>query len=422
MPTRDQLEHGTGDARVRLGGCVIHDDSWGSMCLSCGYRAHAHARTGWTERATPTLGAAVTAYSEHVRAQLDCATESIVSYLGLWLLLAVAAPADRTGEIADVLGIAPDTAAETARRLLDAPHPAVAAALGAWARDPARSRAGLSVSPLPDQETLDDWTREHTRGLIRGFPTAVTPDVLAVIASAVIAKPRWVDELAVDADGMLELTDGLQAIVNTTAAGTVAVAKPFSADGVDVLSVIAGPDITPDHVWRAVDEVVAGLDSGRLWPGDQRAPGSGTAGWGTDGHAWTVTSGYERVERDTPDTLWVSRLPRWRAESGRDLASAPGVAAAARALVPETDAPRCVQAAAARYDARGFEAAAVTSLACPTGVPEFHHRRVTRYAVTFDRPHAVIAVARGGVWEGVPLFNAWVTPEAPRSGARDAHW
>ena len=30
--------------------------------------------------------------------------------------------------------------------------------------------------------------------------------------------------------------------------------------------------------------------------------------------------------------------------------------------------------------------------------------------VTFDRPHAVVAVARGGAWEGVPLFHCWVTP------------
>ena len=26
----------------------------------------------------------------------------------------------------------------------------------------------------------------------------------------------------------------------------------------------------------------------------------------------------------------------------------------------------------------------------------------------FDRPHAVVAVARGGAWEGVPVVHAWV--------------
>jgi hypothetical protein len=37
-------------------------------------------------------------------------------------------------------------------------------------------------------------------------------------------------------------------------------------------------------------------------------------------------------------------------------------------------------------------------------------RTIRRVELTFDRPHAVIAIARGGPWEGVPVFNAWVTP------------
>ena len=47
---------------------------------------------------------------------------------------------------------------------------------------------------------------------------------------------------------------------------------------------------------------------------------------------------------------------------------------------------------------------------CATGVPQFVERTIRRVDVTFDRPHAVIAIARGGRWEGVPVFNAWVTP------------
>ena len=45
-----------------------------------------------------------------------------------------------------------------------------------------------------------------------------------------------------------------------------------------------------------------------------------------------------------------------------------------------------------------------------TGAPEFVERTISRVDLTFDRPHAVIAIARGGPWEGVPVFNAWVTP------------
>lgn len=44
-------------------------------------------------------------------------------------------------------------------------------------------------------------------------------------------------------------------------------------------------------------------------------------------------------------------------------------------------------------------------------MPEYLERKIRHVQVSFDRPHAVIAIARGGAWDGVPLFEAWVTPE-----------
>jgi hypothetical protein len=35
--------------------------------------------------------------------------------------------------------------------------------------------------------------------------------------------------------------------------------------------------------------------------------------------------------------------------------------------------------------------------------------------LTFDRPHAVVALARGGAWAGVPLVHAWVDGESELS-------
>jgi hypothetical protein len=35
--------------------------------------------------------------------------------------------------------------------------------------------------------------------------------------------------------------------------------------------------------------------------------------------------------------------------------------------------------------------------------------QVTGYAALAR--HAVVAIARGGAWESVPLFHAWVTPD-----------
>ena len=77
--------------------------------------------------------------------------------------------------------------------------------------------------------------------------------------------------------------------------------------------------------------------------------------------------------------------------------------------VPALAGPfECTQAATAAYDESGFTAAAVTALAMVMGAPEFVERTIRRVELTFDRPHAVIAIARGGPWEGVPVFNAWV--------------
>jgi hypothetical protein len=83
---------------------------------------------------------------------------------------------------------------------------------------------------------------------------------------------------------------------------------------------------------------------------------------------------------------------------------------------------QAVQVARARYTARGFQAAAITGLEAagaaiddtpPTPVPVRHAD------LRFDRPYAVVAVARADgsassvpreafAWHGIPVFSAWV--------------
>ena len=46
-----------------------------------------------------------------------------------------------------------------------------------------------------------------------------------------------------------------------------------------------------------------------------------------------------------------------------------------------------------------------------TGMPEQYLRTVRQVSLTFDRPHAVIAIASGGGWDRMPLFHVWVNPE-----------
>lgn len=158
--------------------------------------------------------------------------------------------------------------------------------------------------------------------------------------------------------------------------------------------------------------MVAHLNRGALWHGE--CPDGGF----TDGHSWTVREVTETFSAwDAPEDSemrWRSRLPRWSGETRSDLTAAPGVAevvAALAAAEPRLAGPfECRQAATAAYDESGFTAAAVTALATLTGMPEFVERTFSRVEIAFDRPHAVIAIARGGPWEGVPVWSAWVTP------------
>lgn len=378
---------------------------------------------------TPALDAGTAAalrdHAARLRERLGLAEAPILSATGLWLLLAAVAqsvtdPADRRS-LEDALGVPAAAATATVGALLSDLHPAVGAALGGWVRPDLTLRAPVPgpvpVGPLPGQAALDAWAREHTRGLIPTFPVQVDARTLLLLASALVTEPRWRARLQTDRDGRLLLDDGLQALVATEAAGVVAVACPSTDDGIDVLSVIAAPGVAAADVWRAVDEVVARHLGGALAAGDR------PSGPLADGHAWRVREGVESfVARQAPRDgaeLWSSRLPAWKADARHDLTAAPGVAEIGRgvAVLLPPEALRdgidleCVQAATATYDADGFRAAAVTAMSVrAAGMPSYVERRVRRVELAFERPHAVVAVARGGAWDGVPLFHAWVAP------------
>ena len=70
-----------------------------------------------------------------------------------------------------------------------------------------------------------------------------------------------------------------------------------------------------------------------------------------------------------------------------------------------------VQAATAAYTRTGFEAAAVTVLASPSGAPVAPPPGPYRTAeLTYGHPYAVVATtdAVDGPWRGLPVFAAWV--------------
>lgn len=355
-------------------------------------------------------------YADRARTQLGTADAPVISYAGLWLLLALVAPAAERSAITEALGLPPEEARETAEKLMAEAHPTVAAALGAWLADWVEPTTPLPVpvEPLPDQGTLDAWASEHTRGLIQTMPATIRPETMLLLATALVTTPKWAEPLLIE-DGRLVLRKSLQAIVETSV-GPVAVARPSSPDCVDVFSVIAAPEVPAEDVWVAVAEVVERYTAGEVThmthPEDL-----------TDGHAWTVTrERREYVAYDAPEpnsVVFTTRLPAWNADASHGLDAAPGVSSVAdgiAARLPEQDGGiefSCTQNATAAYDQSGFKAAAVTAMAWMAGSarPEYVERKIRHVQVSFDRPHAVIAIAHGGAWEGVPLFESWVTPE-----------
>lgn len=360
---------------------------------------------------TPALAAAaVRAYAARCREVLPEGFTAR-SYAGLWLLLArlsaVTSDRDRE-ELEGALGMSAEEATTAAAELLGEQRDDLDAAVVGWLRDDVRLTGAVPVplDPLPDQDGLDAWARTSTRGRIDAFPVTVTSDTVLLLASALVAETRWTEALDIADDRLVVDERGLLAVVDTEAAGLVAVAVPPGPGDLDVISVIAEDELPQSWVWAAVDEVAGWVADGTLL--GRRVPAARLA----DGHAWQVV----RKRRQVPDgstEVWDASVPAWSLTSPTDLLAAPGVGAVADAVLalvpPGPLEVSCVQSATATYTSTGFEAAAVTVLAFMGSLAEPRAwRRVHHVSLRFDRPHAVIAVARGGAWEGVPLVHAWV--------------
>ncbi|NMO00347.1 hypothetical protein HH308_03860 [Gordonia sp. TBRC 11910] len=362
-----------------------------------------------TYRPSP-LATAINNYGAHARAVVG--SDSVVSWPGLWLLLAIAADVvgfDNVPNLGDHLGMPPAQAAAAAEALVADKRPGITAAAAVWLDSQVAERFSAQAPPIPTQRILDAWASDNTDGMSDSFPIEVTLDTVALLATAMLANVAWQPPLLVDADGRLVLNEGVQAIVHTDAAGFVAVAKPMAEGDAEVISVIAAPDVEQPDVWRAVEEVVELVNNRALHHGSRE----GVTG---DGHSWTIRTETQRFQRHLAPTdhteTWSTHLPAWEQTAKSVLTDAPGVADIATVLLEgaRDDAEVLVQQAArAKYDAEGFAAAAVTAMAMRAGsVPDYVNREVTKVRVDFDRPHALTAIGRGGIWEGIRLFDAWV--------------
>jgi hypothetical protein len=391
-------------------------------------------------------------YAERLHAQAGHG-HHVVSPLGAWMVVALCGPiASRQWNkvaIANDLGADPDAAFGFVSALIADPHPLVTTAIGLWFRRVAETPrfetwreslpSSIDTGDIPTQAELDAWSAEHTRGLIERFPLEIGPTTLCLLASALAAKVSWeVPFEVVDASelgpsrwsgrvrAVLRAPRGdprhRQFLAKTERAGTVCVHLAEARGGLLVGSVIAADeDVPPDDVLAAAEELVTAEarergSVSRLSLFDLPL-GKGTLWTLREEPAQNVKTRDGRVEQV------VSVLPAWRATTAVELLGDEALgfdgAAAAIAWALELDhfVYEARQVCSARYSAVGFEAAAVTGLMVAVSAGRPGIRRVAE--VRFAHPYAVVSAAfdpdaqhgsagSRSVWDGLPVFSAWV--------------
>jgi hypothetical protein len=386
------------------------------------------------------IAAPLAAYARRLHAVAG-AGHQVLSPLGAWLLLALLGPAsteETRPSLNAALGCDVAGAAELAAGLLTDPHPVVPAAAAVWhaagvtdavARWLAGLPAAVETGPVPDQAGADRWARDHTLGLIKDFPVTLDPSVWLVAATALATRVSWerpFDVAPASALGpaspwagqisrVLRTPDGpghQQFIAATHAAGDVAVHTARARHGLQVTSVIAAPGVGSGDVLAAAYGLASALAAGAAVR--RRSLFDLPLG---NGPAWTIS---ERTEVTTagPERC-TAVLPAWSARSEQDLSDPSlGFAAALSALAPG-DPWEARQAAMARYNRTGFEAAAVTGAVAAMAMRVPRPSLVRSAELRFGHPYAVVAVvtgpgpgqapaASGSPWAGLPVFSAWV--------------
>jgi hypothetical protein len=376
----------------------------------------------------------------------------VVSPLGAWMVVALCgtlATAETRDELADVLGADPTAAAEFAAELLADPHPLVAAGAGVWIREGyettliERWREALpdvvETGDIPTQAELDQWAAERSFGMIDSFPIELSADVACLLASALATRVSWevpfdvVDATALNPtpwssrlQRVLRSPAGdprhRQFLLDTDRAGRVAVHMASARRGLLVGSVIAAdPAVAAGDVLAVAERIVA---TEALEPRQQRGLSLFELPLG-EGPIWSITEQLVATKQGLEEEF-VSVLPAWSAETDIDLGGdrTLGFPVAARTLAEALQLGECPydaqQRAVARYNAVGFEAAAVTGLAVLlSGRPPTPGRRRTA-TIRFAHPFGVVAATTedyytyppdpaGRSWHGLPVFSAWIS-------------
>ncbi len=375
------------------------------------------------------------------------------SPLGIWLLLCACltgTDGPERAELQRIVSCTPTEAGEHLDTFLSDVPPAVHAALALRARESIvterltrwreRLPAQIESGPIPTSEQADAWADRHTLGLIERFGLAPA-ELRLVLASALATRVSW--EQPYDVAPIQERfsaqspwRDAVErvlcrsrptdtAIVDTCAAGLVAVHEAVAQEDLRVVCVSGDPVVDRGDVLAAAHEV-----AGHVAAGSPLAAVSLFDLPLGDGHSWTL------AERDRPapspgrrfETISDIALPAWELDSTLLLLESPAFGARAatgalRRMIGEEGPSDARQVALARFDRYGFKAAALTFMAVPSArVAPPTHTGVERVAgIRLDHPFAAIAVTGQETrFRGLPVFEAWVRSpaEVPEDGSR----
>jgi Serpin (serine protease inhibitor) len=383
---------------------------------------------------------------------------SVSSALGVWLLLAAcagAASGEHRTALEEALGCRADEASEVLAAFMASPPPALKAALAVWVAVAEATHEldewvrGLPPAVesgfMPTKRDADAWAERNTLGLIKAFPLEIDECTRLVLASALATKVSWpipfdvvpADEHLGEASPWRSMVKRLlwdsrpgrrAMIVDTQAAGPVAVHHAVAAEDLTVISASGDPGVSREAMLDAAHEVAA---YARV---DSPIPACSLFDLPLGvGHSWQI------AEREIPtdqagrrvERIAGASMPAWRAESRVDLqasalfGSAPALETMRQLIGPRPDdLPEAVQAAVASFTRYGFEAAAVTTFGLRTSARREPEQTGTeRTAILrFDHPYAAIAIAgrptplrmpgqmaeQRTAFTGLPLFTAWV--------------
>jgi hypothetical protein len=332
---------------------------------------------------------------------------TVASGLGLWPLLAILAKsADEPGRSELAAAVGSESPSITGSEDLKM-------ALGLWVSEQLKLAetfgevtgdapllGTLRGDPARDKRMLDAWVSEHTDGLIREMPLEVTPDLMLVLASALVLRTRWVKPFTEHAGRLTRVDDDLDTVRFHDRLTVVTV---HGAGDVDVRLGVGAPEARREDVLAGLlaADPRRGTPGARLLDAD---PGTEVAPAVTV----TTTSSHE------PDVQLS--LPSFEVTAEHDLlenadlfgletvSSPPGETGHFSSISPEPlRVSQARQVVMARFFAEGFEASAVTAIGMVRAA--FITPEQRRLSVDIDRPFAFAAFHRP---TNLPIVVGWI--------------